>query len=57
MSDDALMWIIFLLVYLLIYKKHCKFITKSKNYKPNDIIPFLIVDKVNEKVAFVYINR
>ena len=57
MCDDALMWFLFLLVYVLISNNHCKFINNSKKYKPNDIIPFLIAKKINEKVVFVYINK
>ena len=57
MCDDALMWFLFLLVYVLISNNHCKFLTKSKNSKSNDIIHILIVNKRKEKVTFVSINR
>ena len=56
MHDDALMQFILLLVYVLISKNHCNFLTNSKNSKSNDIIHILIVNKRKEKVAVVSIN-
>ena len=57
MHDDASMFFIFLLVYVLISNNHYKFLTNSKNSKSNDIIHILIVEKRTEKVAFVSIKR
>ena len=57
MRDNALMLFIFLLVYVLISNNLCKFVTNYKNYKPNDIIHILIVNKRKEKVTFISINR
>ena len=57
MRDDALMCFLFLLVYVLISNNDCKFLTNSKNYKSNDIINILSVNKRKEKVAFVSINK
>ena len=57
MHDDALMYFLFLLVYVLISNNHFKFLTNSKNYKSNDIINIFIANKRKEKVAFVSINR
>ena len=56
MCDDALMLFLFLLVYVIISNNHCKFLTKSKNYKSNDIIHILIVNKRNEK-SDILINK
>ena len=57
MCDDALMCFLFLLMYVLIYNNHCKFLTIYKNSKSNDIIHIFIINERKEKVAFVSINR
>ena len=57
MCDDAIMFFLFLLMYVIIYNNHCKFLTNSKTSKSNDIIHILIVNKRKEKMAFVSIKR
>ena len=55
MHGDALMWSLFLLVYVLISNNNCKFITNSKNYKSNDNSYFYCQQR-NGKVVFVFLN-
>jgi len=57
MCDDALMWFLFLLVYVLISNNHCKFLTNSKNSKLNDIIHISLSTKERKKWHFVSINK